>query len=390
MPICQIVIFAVFVPPMCIMFLDPGQRVQGAVILGIFVLLLVAYLVLGKLLNHDFRMLPHEVQRPLLSFFRPALSNAAAAGRPEEVERLLADGADVNIRRRASGCRDGSTALHDACSSTALKTLVGGHFEWGHDATVQLLLDQGAGVNVKRRDGITPMMIAAGLGRCAVVRQLLDANASVHLKAADGSTPLTSACEWGHCDATVKLLLDNGALTNFQTEFGDSPLHGAAGFGSLPIVQLLLDNGAEVNARTNAQSRVIHFGEAGDTPLHRAAGRPAVFDIIPGNSETVLQMLLANGADVHARNISGQTPEDLARLCLKGLSFSMLTRIAKREAFCMGQNLRLGAKSPLLGLDAGVVRMILEQACDITVTALDQNELWERFFEAGVGLMWVE
>jgi len=93
---------------------DPAKRVEYLVGVGIVVLLHVAYIVLGKNRFHDFGLFPREEQRLLWSFFRPALSTAAA-GRQEEGGRLLADIHDTP--------RDGSTALHDACNSTVSRRL---------------------------------------------------------------------------------------------------------------------------------------------------------------------------------------------------------------------------------------------------------------------------
>ena len=297
------------------MLIKPDGKQSSLVAVGIMACMLGTYIVLGKYRVHDFGMFPDELQCALLSFFRPALPTAR-----EEVERLLADGADIGFRRL-----NGSTALHDACNSAALLTfVVDAGLVWGHDATVEKLLDLGAAVNVCRKDGATPLHLAAGLGRCAVVQQLLDKGADVHLKSANGRTPLHSACEWAHA-STVQKLLDNGALVNLGAEFGDTPLHGAAGKVASPVV--------------------VH-------------------------------LLLDRGAEVHARNSSGETPEDLAfrynlsyRGRIVGLLRAEATRRAKCEAFCMGQHLRLGAKSLALYLDADVVRMILDQACARTETA---------------------
>ena len=82
-------------------------------------------------------------------------------------------------------------------------------------------------------------------------------------------------------------------------------------------------------------------------------------------------MLVDNGADVRARAGlltsagSGETPDGLAFSKGHYAVGSMLRAVARRweehEAFAMGQNERLGALSPSLGLEPGVVRMILDQ-----------------------------
>ena len=68
-----------------------------------------------------------------------------------------------------------------------------------------------------------------------------------------------------------------------------TPLFMAAGKGHKEIVELLLANGAEVNAK----------GDGGVTPLH----------IAPlGSHKEVAELLIAKGADVNAKKDDGETP----------------------------------------------------------------------------------
>jgi hypothetical protein len=94
-------------------------------------------------------------------------------------------------------------------------------------------------------------------------------------------------------------------------------------------------------------------------PLHHAAMRQDEF------SEEIVQMLLDNGASLSATSSSGETAEDLASALGQNRVAALLaaeaTRRAECEAFAMGQHGRLGATSPVLGLEEGVVRMVLDQ-----------------------------
>ncbi len=74
-----------------------------------------------------------------------------------------------------------------------------------------------------------------------------------------------------------------------------TPLHYAAGWGHKEIVELLIAEGADVNAMNGA----------GQTPLHFAAQE--------GQKE-IVELLIAKGADVNAKTNNGTTPLDRATM----------------------------------------------------------------------------
>ncbi len=189
----------------------------------------------------------------------------------------------------------------------------------GHEAVVQLLLDNGPGAS--RYYNALPAASAAGYK--AVVRLLLDNGADVNAGASRYVNALQAASAAGH-EAVVRLLLDNGADVNAGASCYGNALQVASDAGHEAVVRLLLDNGANVNA------------EAGpyDNPLHRASA---------GGHKAVVQLLLDNGA------ISGEILKlltfevlldpDMKDLCEKMLKIkgeSLFIRLFKREirSFC--------------------------------------------------------
>ena len=79
-------------------------------------------------------------------------------------------------------------------------------------------------------------------------------------------------------------------LVAAQPEVGIGiPLHLAAQSGNTKVAELLLANKADVNARDND----------GDTPLHGAAY---------AGYKDVVELLLANKADINAKDNDGDTP----------------------------------------------------------------------------------
>ena len=285
---------------------------------------------------------------------RRELHAAAERGDVGMVQILLDRGADVNIRSHES-----YTPLHRAVLQN-------------HGAVVKLLLDRGASVDCRGNDGDSPLHDAALLGRGAIVRILLNKGADpirelhqaisrghaaimqtllgngadLNLKKQSLDALLLCAVERG-CGAMMCMLMDAGAGLNLQKNW--RLLHHAVSSGHAASVEILLERGADVNLNTDTFN----------TPLHCAAALGTGLGYVRG---TIVQLLLEKGADVHARNSIGATPEEVASAFGHADVVAVLrtARLAKCEAFAMGQHARLGATSLVLGLEPEVFRMILD------------------------------
>jgi ankyrin repeat protein len=95
--------------------------------------------------------------------------------------------------------------------------------EKGDSTAVSTLLDKGAVINIRDRDGHTPLWLAATTGRTESVRILLEHKADPNTRGQDGWTPLMWAVQQGHADV-VKLLLEHGANVNAKGINGESML----------------------------------------------------------------------------------------------------------------------------------------------------------------------
>ena len=228
---------------------------------------------------------------------------AAYLGLEKPLASLLEDGYDLDTR--------------DTYGWTPLSWAV----QQGHQAVVQLLLEQGPALEL-RDDyrGQTPLLLAAKHGHEAVVHQLLEQGAEVRSNDMDCRTPLSLAAHEGH-KAVVGLLLKRDAKLNSKDSLGDTPLSLAAQEGHEAVVRLLLEWGAEVNSRdiegqsplsmaakngyeTTVQLLIDHGAELwsrdeiGRTPLSYASGN---------GHETVVRLLLEHGAELWSRDETGRT-----------------------------------------------------------------------------------
>jgi serine/threonine-protein phosphatase 6 regulatory ankyrin repeat subunit B len=270
----------------------------------------------------------------------PALQTAAIEGSTEEVERLLAEGANIEEK----GGEFGWTALHAACSPV---------IPTGEEAlVVQLLLDYNADVSSKDTDGGTPLHATAKWGSEAAAGLLLRYNADVSVQDILGKTPLHYAAHNDDSVLVAGLLLAEGADVSAKDKSGATPLHFAATYGEELMAELLLQNKADVSVQTTTTK---------STPLHYAARF---------NRMLVVDLLLAAGADVSVKDSCRldvrvrNTPREEAMLHSHHHIAATIEAVevsrAKDVAFSMGLAERLGAQSCVNALDAEMLRLVLD------------------------------
>lgn len=137
------------------------------------------------------------------------------------------------------------------------------------------------------------------------LKAVLDAGGD--LSSIDLDQELGNASFFGHWKV-VDFLISHGANVNWKvSDTGETPLHNALAKAGRPyflyVIKLLVENGADVNAKTipGAESGAFmrDVRTKGETPLHRAAAY---------GDEAMIEYLLANGADLQARDAYGTTP----------------------------------------------------------------------------------
>ena len=124
----------------------------------------------------------------------------------------------------------------------------------GADPTLaRELLGQGADPNHREPEtGLTPLLIAAGLGDPVLVRILLEAGADVFaVDGRAGAGVLHKACQGGNLEV-ARILVEAGAFVDaVAATTGHTPLMDALWFAFPDIAGLLLDAGAGLNLSTH-------------------------------------------------------------------------------------------------------------------------------------------
>ncbi|HBI44729.1 MAG TPA: hypothetical protein DDY78_18035 [Planctomycetales bacterium] len=233
------------------------------------------------------------------------IHDAARKGDVAEVKRLLEQDPKLANLEQSRSKNNGVTPLHYAAEEghkAAAKVLlafgarVDARGSYGtalelavfnsHPDVAELLLDKGARLDI---------FTASGLGKTDLIERLLIVDKKfVKAVDSDGQTALHWAAYTGH-KGVAELLLDNGAkvdqkMTNSCRRHTGTPLHYAAWAGSKEVAELLLEHGAVVDARDDCEQ----------TPLHTAAYN---------NHRAVAEVLISRGAEVNAcGNLFGKCP----------------------------------------------------------------------------------
>uniref|UniRef100_H2Y8X8 Ion transport domain-containing protein n=1 Tax=Ciona savignyi TaxID=51511 RepID=H2Y8X8_CIOSA len=213
---------------------------------------------------------------------------------PEEeklscLKLLVENGAQVNARDSMS-----LTPLHQACT------------RGNTDAVRELLVIIRVFYKMADHQGMTALNLACLYGRKTIVKLLLEAGANLRCRDKDLTTPLHLAFAEGsievqNCNLRSRRLAGSAELLQDVDAEKNLPLHLAIENGHLAVVKFCIQKSKEVGGcRINIE---ILWYLRDDTCLHLA---------VQSNSIDIVKLLMAEGADVNARNSALVTPLFLA------------------------------------------------------------------------------
>lgn len=191
---------------------------------------------------------------------------------------------------------------------------------------IESLIADGADVNIRDTHRFTPLMIAAWGGCPQAVKILADHGANIDLESDEGKTALMQAASWG-CAECVQVLLDHGASVNLVDQEGTTALILAADHDQIQILKLLIDHGADVNATTKYKETALRkatrrnyvgtvtllINHGANVDSRDESGTTALMDAARSADIEMVKTLIDHGANVHAQDHFGETVWDQAQ-----------------------------------------------------------------------------
>ena len=180
--------------------------------------------VVSCLLNHG-----ADINAPMNGKYT-ALMMACRSQHVRLVKFLLQQGANVQVKDK-----DGKTALHFACELT---------FTWKPASCdlLNCLTENGADINALRKDNRTPLMVASSCGGVDQITFLIKRGANVHLQDKNGDTALHHAARNMNNSLEIVCALTAAGASQMCNNQGLTPLLVASSTGNNAAVEELLKN----------------------------------------------------------------------------------------------------------------------------------------------------
>ncbi|WP_265035252.1 MULTISPECIES: ankyrin repeat domain-containing protein [unclassified Wolbachia] len=242
------------------------------------------------------------------------LSYAVQDGDFNKVQGLVNRGANVNAKDK-----DGKTPLHYASQS------------FHHLDIVKYLISKGADIDVKDNSGSTPedeehytnsntmrqVFMQAHLDKelLLTVKNEKDLKTINDLiaKDIDDRTHGGFYYTWSGNLGTVEFLVSKDVSVNATDKYGCTLLHWSALKGHSDIAKFLVDKGANMNAKDVLGRTPMHFAVMNNhKDIQDVYGRGLTYTTAESNDEEIVQLFLMKGASINEVDKNGETPLHLA------------------------------------------------------------------------------
>ncbi|OQE43381.1 hypothetical protein PENCOP_c003G06487 [Penicillium coprophilum] len=281
----------------------------------------------------------------------------------------------------------------------------------GRSEIVGVLLDNDANILAKAKDEDlkstkgqykwTPLLYMTFNNNLDTVDLLLKYNANPDATDTDGDTALHLAAIQGYTEIAEKLIEQNTSILNTQDNSGNTPLHIAAIWGGVAMVELLLKNGAKLEAQNADGDGAMHLAAKYDRreSLERMfSKKPAGLELLEMQNkldetpilvaakfgaEFPAKFLFENGANVSARDATQNTALHFAA---KIQPETFLGRKERSFPALSENGVQQGANWLHLAALVGD-REIVDKICDLVVKSPGRWEekpdlFWDDFIQA--------
>ncbi|KAF5286936.1 hypothetical protein FQR65_LT12395 [Abscondita terminalis] len=316
------------------------------------------------------KMLPNVTDINLQSsIFKNTALNMAFMNRNKDIGPFLIDeGADISLKDR-----DGMTAFHYACRSADIE-IVKKVRPNVPDIDLQSF--------ISARSALHLAIINKNVN---TTRFLIDEGADINLSDHDGMTPFLYACQILDIDF-VKKMKPNVDDINLRSYSGRSALHLALMNGNKDIAKFLVDEGADVNL-TDCEGMTAFFyaceladievvkkmrPKIEDINLQRVFDMNSALHLVSMNQNfDIAQFLIDEGADINLTNYDGMTAFHYA--CLSGdndMAKKMYTNVADIN-LKGGLVKRTALHLAFMSENKDVAEFLIDEGADINLTDSD-------------------
>ena len=285
----------------------------------------------------------------------------------ETLERIIYHGADVNVVNKKL-----RTPLLISCAYRQIDS-------------IKVLLKAGADPTIADEVDYS-CLLAAVDGRCSkdILQALINHGAHVDAKRKDGTTALLCACRTGQSES-VMFLIEAGADVTITKPDGNTCLHVAVlGNCNKEALQNIIEQDMNVNAVNNREetalflacgaaqeeSIILLLKNRADPNISNVEGCTSLYNAVIGCcTNVILREIIAHHAQLDARNIHRRTALWLACMCRQQDSVQILLEAGSSPNMASNDGFTCLQASVLGNCSKKIIRAIINHGADVNATS---------------------